>query len=134
MPTLKDKQVKGSKISFKPKQVTKKLIGHLQDRSHDVVVSRFGLGTDLEHRTLEAIGAKYGITRERVRQIEHAALTAIRKNSAFKEESGVFSEIKSLMKDLGSLIEEDELLNTISSDKSTQNHVHFYLVDRKSVV
>ncbi len=128
MPTLKDKQVKGSKISFKPKQVTKKLIGHLQDRSHDVVVSRFGLGTDLEHRTLEAIGAKYGITRERVRQIEHAALTAIRKNSAFKEESGVFSEIKSLMKDLGSLIEEDELLNTISSDKSTQNHVHFYLV------
>ena len=86
MPTVKEKQIKGNKISFKPKQVTKKLIGHLQDRSHDVVISRFGLGTDLERRTLEAIGEKYGITRERVRQIEHAALTAIRKHSSFKEE------------------------------------------------
>ena len=128
MPTVKDKQIKGSKISFKPKQVTKKLISHLQDRSHDVVVSRFGLGTDLERRTLEAIGEKYGITRERVRQIEHAALTAIRKHSAFKEESGTFNELKSLIKELGSLVEEDELLNTVSTDKSTQNHIHFYLV------
>lgn len=128
MPTVKDKNVKGTKISFKPKQVTKKLIGHLQDRSHDVVVSRFGLGTDLEHRTLEAIGSKYGITRERVRQIEHAALQAIRKHPAFKEENPTFNELRNLVKDLGSLIEEDELLSSISSDKSTQNHIHFYLV------
>ncbi len=128
MPTLKQKQVKGVKLSFKPKQVTKKLIGHLQDRASDVIVSRFGLGVDLEHKTLEAIGEKYGITRERVRQIEHAALNAIRKHSAFKEEGQVFIELKDLMQDLGSLIEEEELLSTISSDKSIQNHIHFYLV------
>lgn len=128
MPTLKNKTSPKNKLSFKPKQVTKKLIGHLQDRSHDVVVSRFGLGNDLEHRTLEAIGERYGITRERVRQIEHAALSAIRKHNAFKEESGVFTELKSLIKDLGSLVEEEELLSNISSDKSTQNHIHFYLV------
>ncbi len=128
MPKATVKQVKGAKLSFKPKQLTKKLIGHLQDRSSDVIISRFGLGNDLEHKTLEAIGEKYGITRERVRQIEHAALTAIRKNPAFKEEAHIFAEIKSLMKDLGSLIEEEELLLNISGDKSTQNHIHFYLV------
>jgi hypothetical protein len=128
MPKVTVKQTKGVKLNFKPKQVTKKLIGHLQDRSSDVIISRFGLGVDLEHKTLEAIGEKYGITRERVRQIEHAALTAIRKHSSFKEENQIFTEIKNLMKDLGSLIEEEELLTHISADKSTQNHVHFYLV------
>jgi len=128
MPTLKEKPSKGQKLSFKPKQVTKKLIGHLQDRSSDVIVSRFGLGTDLEHKTLEAIGEKYGITRERVRQIEHAALTAIRKHSSFKEENQIFAEIKVLMKELGSMVEEEELLTHVSADKSTQNHIHFYLV------
>lgn len=128
MPTLKSKTTKGVTLGFKPKQTTKKLIGHLQDRSHDVITSRFGLGNDLEHRTLEAIGSKYGITRERVRQIENAAITAIRKNPAFKEEAKVFEELKTLIKDLGSMIEEDEFLSHISPDKSTQNHVHFYLV------
>lgn len=128
MPTSKQKQSKGVKLTFKPKQVTKKLIGHLQDRSSDVIVSRFGLGNDLEHKTLEAIGEKYGITRERVRQIEHAALTAIRKHSAYKEEVETFIELKSLIKELGALIEEEELLTNISSDRSTQNHIHFYLV------
>ncbi len=128
MPTTKQKPVKGAKLSFKPKQLTKKLTSHLQDRSSDVIMNRFGLGNDLEHKTLEAIGEKYGITRERVRQIEHAALTSIRKHPTFKEESTVFNELKTLIKDLGSLIEEEELLNSISSDKSTQNHIHFYLV------
>jgi len=128
MPKVIVKQPKGAKLSFKPKQLTKKFIGHLQDRSSDVIVSRFGLGADLEHKTLEAIGEKYGITRERVRQIEHAALGAIRKHSVFKEESQVFTELKALIKDLGSFIEEGELLTHISPDKSTQNHVHFYLV------
>ncbi len=119
---------KSAKLTFKPKQLTKKLIGHLQDRSSDVIISRFGLGNDLEHKTLEAIGDKYNITRERVRQIEHAALTAIRKHSSFKEEGAVFQELRNLMKDLGSFIEEQELLENITSDKSIQNHVHFYLV------
>ncbi len=128
MPKATVNKTKSQKLSFKPKQLTKKLIGHLQDRSSDVIISRFGLGDDLEHKTLEAIGEKYNITRERVRQIEQAALTAIRKHNSFKEEGYVFQEIKELVKDLGSFIEEQELLENISTDKSTQNHIHFYLV------
>ena len=129
MPTKTiPKTQKGVKLNFKPKQITKKLISHLQDRSSDVIISRFGLGADLEHKTLEAIGEKYGITRERVRQIEHAALTAIRKHPAYKEESEVFTELRQLLKDLGSFIEEEELLSHVAQDKATQNHIHFYLV------
>ena len=35
-------------------------------------MNRFGLTADAEKKTLEEIGKKYNITRERVRQIEDA--------------------------------------------------------------
>ena len=47
-----------STISFKPKQVTKKITSHLQDRASDVVMNRFGLAGDSERKTLEEIGKK----------------------------------------------------------------------------
>lgn len=115
-------------ISFKPKQTTKKLTSHLHDRAHDVISNRFGLSSDAERKTLEAIGKKYGITRERVRQIEEAALGSIKKSDAYKTESAVFDEIKTLMHSLGALVAEEDFLSHVAKDKSTQNHIHFYLV------
>lgn len=128
MPKTTKTPKKNLNLNIKPKQLTKKLISHLQNRSSDVIINRFGLGDDLERKTLEAIGLKYGITRERVRQIEHTAINAIRKHSSFKEESSFFGELKSIIKELGSLVEEEELLAHISQDKNQQNHFHFYLV------
>ncbi len=115
-------------ISFKPKQVTKKLLGTLQDRAHDIIVNRYGLGDDTQSKTLEAIGKKYGITRERVRQIENAALSAIRKSDNFKSEHKTFSELKDLINSMGSLVHEDDFLSAVSKDQNTKNHIHFYLV------
>jgi hypothetical protein len=115
-------------INFKPKQVTKRLLGNLQERAKDVIVNRYGLDESAESKTLEAIGKKYGITRERVRQIENAALAAIRKSDMFKAEHAVFTELKDVMESLGSLVHEEDFLSHISKDKSTQNHIHFYLV------
>ena len=116
------------KISFKPKQVTKKILSPLQDRSLDIVKSRFGLGGDTERKTLEAIGDKYGITRERVRQIEQAALALIKKSEDYKSEKTNWDELKSIVEELGGLVAEHDLLNSISKDEEIQNHVHFYLV------
>ena len=45
----------------------------LSDQERRVITQRFGLGGD-EPKTLEAIGKQMGVTRERVRQIEAAAL------------------------------------------------------------
>ena len=115
-------------ISFKPKQVTKKILSPLHDRAYDVIVNRFGLNDEAERKTLEAIGETYGITRERVRQIENAALNTIRKSDEYKSESGTFEELKALMKELGVVVPEEEFLNHISKDQKTQNHVHLYLV------
>lgn len=116
------------KVTFKPKQVTKKILSPLQDRAYDVVVSRFGLGENSERKTLEAIGELYGITRERVRQIESSALNAIRKSNEYKSEKNTFDELRQVVIDLGAVVPEDELLEALSKDKSTQNHMHLYLV------
>ena len=49
----------------------------LTDREKEVMRLRYGLGTDREH-TLEEVGRRLFITRERVRQIEAKALTKMR--------------------------------------------------------
>lgn len=116
-------------LSFKPKLIVKKLLAVLPDRGRQVLISRYGLGADASKQTLESIGDKYGITRERVRQIENSSIVNIRKSGAFKTEQVVFEELKKLFEVLGGVISEEDFLNHITAkDKSLQNHTHFLLV------
>jgi len=52
-------------------------LGVLKDKERKVIVYRFGLEGE-EPKTLEQIGNIFGLTRERVRQIEAAALAKLR--------------------------------------------------------
>ncbi len=115
-------------IKFKPKQVVKRLLSVVGDRSRDVLVSRFGLGDDTKRMTLEAIGKKYKITRERVRQIENYSIINIRKSKEYLKEKDAFDDLFRLITELGSTISEEALLKHISKDKATQNQIHFLLV------
>lgn len=117
-----------AQIQFKPKQTTKKLLAVLPDRAREVLVKRYGLGKDAEKMTLDAIGKIYGITRERVRQIENYALTNIRKSDAYKSEKNIFAELEQLLHSLGGIVVEDDFLGTLAKDASAQNHIHFLLV------
>ena len=114
--------------TFKPKNITKRLLSALPDRAKLVVTKRYGLDKNNERMTLEAIGEMYSITRERVRQIEHAALQNIRKSAFYKQEKVSFDELAATVSDLGGMISEEELLKHLSKDESTQNHIHFMLV------
>lgn len=115
-------------INSKPKQVAKRLLAVLPERARDVIVGRFGLGKDPLKLTLESIGKKYGITRERVRQIENYAVHSIKKSELFGKEKETFDELEKLLESLGGIISEEDLLAGITPDKSTQNHIHFLLV------
>lgn len=115
-------------ITFKPKQVVKRLLAPLSPRALDVMTKRYGLGESVDRMTLEGIGKTYGITRERVRQIENFALTAIKKSDAFKKEAEVFEELNKLIISLGGLVCEEDFLMHISKDESTQNYIYFLLV------
>lgn len=115
-------------INFKPKQASKRLIGALSERSRDVMTKRYGLGKEAEPMTLDAIGKTYGITRERVRQIENHALTIIRKSKQYFDEKPTFDEIEKIIHSLGGIVVEQDLLDYISSDESVQSHINFILV------
>lgn len=115
-------------ISFKPKNVTKRLLAALPERAREVLTYRYGLGKETEPRTLEAIGNTYGITRERVRQIENHSLISIRKADAFREEQPAFEELRVAVEQLGGVVPERELLSHLAKDDSTRNHIQFLLV------
>jgi RNA polymerase primary sigma factor len=53
-------------------------LGHLSPREQDVVRLRFGLD-DGKIRTLEEVGKAFGVTRERIRQIEAKTLAKLRR-------------------------------------------------------
>jgi hypothetical protein len=115
-------------VTFKPKQVVKELLAVLPVRAQDILKRRYGLGVYTEKETLEAIGEVYDITRERVRQIENFALSAIRRSPAFDKSEFVFNELKELMEEYGIIVRESDFLLFISSEESYQNHIHFLLV------
>ncbi|MDO8620654.1 MAG: sigma factor-like helix-turn-helix DNA-binding protein [bacterium] len=115
-------------LTFKPKQVVKRLLGALPERARDVLISRYGLGESPKRLTLEAIGKRYGVTRERVRQIENYALMSIRKAPAYQKEKQTFAEMEAVIHGLGGVIAEEELLEHTSSEKGMQNQIHFLLV------
>ena len=120
--------MKSLKISFKPKQATKSLLLALKDRSRDILERRYGLlNQGSERMTLEAIGATYDITRERVRQIENAAIETIRKSDAYKKLLPVFDDLEDAMIEFGGLVKEEDFLNEISKEPDTRNHTRFLL-------
>lgn len=115
-------------LTLKPKQVVKALLKSLPERAQEVVTKRYGLGKDAKKMTLEAIGKSYGITRERVRQIENYAITNIQKSKEYEAQSAAFKELETALSDMGGIIAEEDLLDSVSKDPSIQNHIYFLLV------
>lgn len=118
---------KANILSFNPKQLNKKLLEVLPTRAAEILTFRYGLGDDTKKQTLEAIGDKYGITRERIRQIENYSIKTIKKSDVYEKEKAPYAELRVVLKTLGGTVKENELLEHFSSDKSTQNHINFML-------
>ncbi|KKU11707.1 MAG: RNA polymerase sigma factor, sigma-70 family [Parcubacteria group bacterium GW2011_GWB1_45_7] len=73
------------------------------ERAKRIVMGRYGLGTS-GRKTLAALGGEYGLTRERVRQIQAAALEAIRGEiKEHKEAVKFLKAIEGYLKDVGHL-------------------------------
>jgi hypothetical protein len=115
-------------LTIKPKQVVKALLKSLPDRAQEVIVKRYGLGKETEKMTLEAIGKSYGITRERVRQIENYAIANIQKSKEYEAQAPAFKELEGAINSMGGMIAEEDLLDAVSKDASAQNHFYFLLV------
>lgn len=122
------KTASAASFSFDSAALVKKLLAAAPERARDVLVRRFGLGVSAERETLEAIGDRSNITRERVRQIEAAGLDAIRASKAFKEAASAFEEIAQFIDSLGAIVPEDTLLAALGKDEKSRNRFRFFLV------
>ncbi len=117
-----------AKLSFDTAGLVKKLLAEVPERAREVLVYRFGLGSASERDTLEAIGERWGITRERVRQIEASGIEAIRHSRAFHDSEGSFEELRAYIEAQGSVIPEDALLSGLAIDEKSRNRIRFLLV------
>ncbi|MDD2657275.1 MAG: sigma factor-like helix-turn-helix DNA-binding protein [Candidatus Pacebacteria bacterium] len=122
------KATKPAAFSFDSAVLVKKLLAAAPERAREVLIRRFGLGTNSVRETLEAIGDRSSITRERVRQIEAAGLDAIRASKIFKESGAAFEEIARFIDSLGAIVPEETLLAALGKDEKSRNRFRFFLV------
>lgn len=57
----------------------KKILSQLSQKERDVLILRFGLDSTGRKKTLDEIGSQYGVSRERIRQIENRAIAKLKK-------------------------------------------------------
>ncbi len=110
-------------MKYNYQTICNNLIKGLPSRIKDVIEQRFGLKNN-ERKTLEEIGKAYGITRERVRQIEEAGFAKLRPR--LEEHQEVLNYFQEQIKLAGNLRKEDVLLESLGGLKS-QNQAFFFL-------
>lgn len=79
--TVLPSQVAGRQLL---KEYVREILVELSPREQKILKMRFGLEDGVTH-TLEEIGQEFGVTRERIRQIEAKALERIRKHHSIKK-------------------------------------------------
>ncbi len=55
------------------------ILDHLDPREREIIVFRYGLSEGTAPQTLEQVGTRFGVTKERIRQLEARALRKMRK-------------------------------------------------------
>jgi len=106
-------------------EIEKSVFRLLPSRTQKVLRERFGL-ENTERKTLESIGTDFGVTRERIRQIEEAGLEKLRKQK-LPERSLAIKQIISYLEKQGKVAREDLLLEDLGG-KNNKAEVFFFLV------
>lgn len=99
---------------FNPYLAARDLLRRLDNkRTKEILLRRFGVGKK-QNETLESIGRDYGISRERVRQIENDGLAALRRKEILSQFKPALTTISQYLKKYGGLRREDLLLGELT--------------------
>lgn len=81
-------------------QLAKVLTGCLNEREYKIITQRFGLFPYARCRTLEDVGREFGVTRERIRQVEAKALRKIKQHMTELDDEETYTVVCGLQADV----------------------------------
>lgn len=118
---------------FVPIETFNLLVKGLSDKEQDVLRRRFGLSSE-EAETLEEIGKKYSVTRERIRQIQNTAVQRIHGAKWFHDAVGSVERLLlSILSAHGGVMEEQlffqEVLSHAGNSLNQQRALQFLLTE-----
>lgn len=100
------------------KSTVTQILKPLSERNRDIIARRFGISNG-KRETLESIGQSYGITRERVRQIEESTLTQLAKTAGEQKEIMKYvGAVKTILAKEGGIMKERDLFKEFSGSES----------------
>ncbi len=70
---------KDERVNQKQRELILSILDHLDPREREIIVHRYGLSEGGAPLTLEQVGTRFGVTKERIRQLESRALRKMRK-------------------------------------------------------
>ncbi|MDO8424568.1 MAG: sigma factor-like helix-turn-helix DNA-binding protein [bacterium] len=117
-------------MAYDYQKICQDLIKDLPPKQKEVVLRRFGLlnkesnESAPERETLESIGKSFGITRERVRQIEATSLKDM--EPKLKKYKAIFRDFKKYFQKFGGVRKEKTLFEELG-EKKWQNQAYFLL-------
>lgn len=121
-------QTQSNLSQFEPLSLVGTLLATLKERDRQILDYRFGL-EGMEIETLEAIGKRYNLTRERVRQIEKDSLSHLQKKK-LPELDAALQLIFDTIVEHGNIMSEEYLMQTVlvnKSDEREQRAIRFLL-------
>jgi len=113
---------------FDPVEAVYGLLKKLKRRPRQIIISRFNLNGE-GFKTLESIGKRLGITRERVRQIEKEALDILKKKTYQKILATIVRKISDVFSKRGNVVREKHLLSLLTLERTpnVRAALHFIL-------
>lgn len=119
---------KSQKLTIEKKQLDALITSSLEllkkDRDREILLRRHGIATG-KTQTLEEIGKDLGITRERVRQIEKAALNKIR--SQYNHDNSLNDILVAITNEKGGIIGLASLVSETNGSGKTKPHLSFLI-------
>lgn len=116
-------------MNFDYQKICENFLFDLPDKMRDIIERRFGFDTN-KKETLELIGKSYGITRERVRQIEEDALFRVKGKLNTISQKPFQYFIKELKK-FGGLKREDSLLEELGGKNFAAQVLFLLFLDNR---
>ena len=71
-------QYEQERTNYHQREALTTILERLDPRERDIITTRFGLAAGTEPQTLEQVGSQFGVTKERIRQLEARALRKLR--------------------------------------------------------